>query len=196
MMREALDATGGLLRMRSGDPAAAQALFQRIYDDLRGLAARQMRGQRPHHSLQPTALVHEVFLKLIDQERIRAADRAQFLALAAAAMRSVLVDHARRRAADKRGGGARRRPFDEVLDSFEARSGALVALDRALTSLAELNERHARIVELRFFGGMTHNDVAGLLGVSVRTVEREWRAARAWLKHELSEFSAGEADGS
>ncbi len=178
------------------DPGAEQALFQRIYDELRRLAGRQMRGQPANHTLQPTALAHEVFLRLIRQDHVGPADRGRFLALAARAMRSVLVDHARRRSADKRGGRARRLPFDEVLDSFEARSGELVALDRALAGLAETNQRHARIVELRFFGGMTQEEVAELLGVSLRTVEREWRLARAWLKRELADTSLDQADGS
>ncbi len=189
MGQKAIDETDRLLRLRAGDRAADEALFQRIYDDLRGLAAREMRGQPANHTLQPTALAHEVYLRLIDGSRVDAGDRRQFLALAARAMRSILVDHARRRTADKRGGGVKPLPFDEALDSFEARSVDLTALDDALADLAVANQRQARIVELRFFGGMTNEEVGAFLGISLRTVEREWRLARAWLWRDLADDS-------
>ncbi len=184
---DAKDETNRLLRLRHGDADAENALFRRIYDDLRALAQRQMRGQPAHHTLQPTALANEVYLRLIDGNRVEPSDRRHFMALAARAMRSILVDHARRRSADKRGGGVKPLPFDEVLDSFESRSVDLTALDDALGELAEKNVRHARIVELRFFGGMTNEEVGAFLDISRRTVEREWRLARAWLWRELAD---------
>ncbi|RJP39914.1 MAG: sigma-70 family RNA polymerase sigma factor [Phycisphaerales bacterium] len=192
------DATNGLLQMRHRDETAERELFQRIYDELRRLAGRQMRGQPGHHTLQTTALAHEAYLRLIDQSRVDVADRGRFLGIAARAMRSVLVDHARRRTAEKRGGRSRRLPLDEALDAFEARSADLAQLDDALGELAEINLRRAHVVELKFFGGMTHEEVAAFLGISLRTVEREWRLARAWLRRRLEDGAddADQADGS
>jgi len=198
-MDEAIkDPTNGLLRLRTGDAGAEQVLFQRVYDELRQIAARLMRGQRTDHTLQATALVHEVYVRLIDQDRVHAGDRTRFLALAARAMRSVLVDHARRRSAEKRGGAGRRLPLDKALNAFESRSTDLPALHDALADLAAVDSRQAQIVEMRFFGGMTNEEIGDFLGLSLRTVEREWRVARAWLRRELGPEppSADQGDGS
>jgi RNA polymerase sigma factor (TIGR02999 family) len=171
-----------LLEAAGGNRAAADALLPLVYDELRAIAAQKMRSERADHTLQPTALVNEAFLRLVDQTRVQWQGRAHFCAVAASMMRRILVDHARRRDADKRGAG--QRPV--VLDEAFAPSGGqnpvdIVALDDLLNRLAELNERHARVVELRFFGGLTVEETAHALGISPATVKNDWRAARAWL---------------
>ncbi len=179
------DATNVLKGLRDGDQRAADKLLPIVYQELRELASRYLRRQRPGHTLQPTALVHEAYLRLINQSQAVAADRSHFVGLAARAMRSILVDHARGRKAAKRGGGQRRIPLDDAVALFESRAIDLLALDEALGQLAQEDQQPVRIVELRFFGGLTNEEVADLLGLSLRMIEREWRAAKAWLRQRL-----------
>jgi RNA polymerase sigma factor (TIGR02999 family) len=167
------------------DADAAAAMFPVVYDQLRRLAAAALRRERADHTLQPTALVHEAFLRLSATSDAPWHDRTHFVALAARVMRRVLVDHARGRNARKRGSGEVRVSLDEI-DVPAATSGVdLVALDDVLGRLAEFDPRQARIVELRFFGGLTVEETAALIDTSDRTVKREWQMARAWLKREL-----------
>jgi RNA polymerase sigma factor (TIGR02999 family) len=170
---------------RGGDPGALDALFTRVYDELHRLAHHVRRG-RAGETLNTTALVHEAYVKLLPSEDVSWESRAHFFAVAARAMRQVLVDSARRRVAQKRGGGEVLVSFDERAHAPPARSEELLALDDALERLAALNERWVRIVEHRFFAGLTAEETAAVMNVSLRTVEREWRAARAWLAVELS----------
>ena len=157
-----------------------------VYGELKQLASAYLARERSDHTLQPTALVHEAFVKLSPQ-KVRWQSRAQFVGVAAVAMRRILVDHARKHRSEKRGGGARRVELD--LATMETSEGAidLVRMDEALTGLAELSARQAQVVELRFFGGLTHDEIGEVLGVSYRTVENDWRFARAWLKERLGE---------
>lgn len=177
---------------RDGDTRALAKLLPCIYEELRTLAARHLRGQPPGQSLQATILVHEAFLRLVDQTKTVAEDQAHFLAVASKAMRSVLVDHVRRRTAEKRGGGRQRIPLDETVAAYEGRSGDLMALDEALAELAVVDEQFARIVELRFFGGLSVDETAEALGISTRTAERDWRMARAWLHDRLKKGESRE----
>ena len=167
--------------------ATVNRLFELAYDQLRGLAAAIMRGERPDHTLQPTALVHEAYCRLIDDSRVGWQDRAHFIGIAARAMRQVLVDHARRRAAAKRGGSWQRLTFDERLGFSAVSETELLDLDGALGRLGDLDERMARVVELRVFGGLTAHEIGHLLGVTRRTVQRDWRVAKMWLSRELAE---------
>jgi RNA polymerase sigma factor (TIGR02999 family) len=169
-----------LLRAWSrGDAAAQDELLPLIYQELRRRAAAQLRRERRGHTLQPTALVHEAYLRLVDQD-VAWKSRAHFFSLASEMMRRVLVDHARGRKADKRAGGTRVE-LDEALAISEERDVDLVLLDQALAELSDLDPRHGRIVELRFFGGLTLEETASVLGISPATVKREWTLARAWL---------------
>ncbi|GMU42299.1 MAG: sigma-70 family RNA polymerase sigma factor [Xanthomonadales bacterium] len=178
--------TALLARWQAGDDGAREQVFAAVYAELRGIAQRQMSRERAGHTLQATALVNEALLKLIGEERARWQNRDQLLALAAQAMRRVLVDHARRRDADKRPDPAAR--VSMTLAEQQAADAQLdvVCLDRALLRLAELDARQAQIVELRYFGGLTAEEVAATLHVSLATVNREWRAARAWLRVTLA----------
>ena len=174
----------------AGDAAAAAELFPIVYEELRRLAASALRRERTDHTLQPTALVHEAFLRLAETPGASWENRAHFVAIAARVMRRVLVDHARGRNALKRGNGEIRVPIDDVDVPAVGQDVDLVALDDALARLAMLDERQARIVELRFFGGLSVPETAALIGASERTVKRDWQVARAWLTRELSS-SAG-----
>ena len=181
------DATQLLRRVNAGDAAAAENLLPLVYEQLRALAGSYFRGQPADHTLQPTALVHEAYLKLIHNPEGEWQNRAHFCAVAATAMRQILHDRARRRRAVKHGGEARRVPMGDQIEAPSAGSPVdLVALDDALERLSRLDARQARIVELRFFGGLTVEEVAHLLEVSTRTIEKEWRRVRAWLSRELS----------
>ncbi len=180
------DITQLLLDARHGDRAAFGDLFDRVYDELRGLAHAQLRRMRPGATLDTTALVHEAYLKLCDQTRLGVHDRAHFFALSARAMRQVLVDHFRQNQAEKRGGNRRPVSLQEGQIPIEARGEVLLALDEALTRLAGLNERLSLVVECKFFGGMTQEGIAEVLGVTDRTVRNDWRKAKAWLTRELS----------
>ena len=173
-------------RARAGDETARGELLALVYDELRRVATGLMRRERTDHTLSPTAVVHEAVIRLLgDAVLDKAADRGFLFASAARAMREVLIDHARRRAAGRRGGGRRRVPLDAVVDYFEGQGLDLVAVHEALDRLAERDERQAQVMTLRYFGGMTVPEVAAALGVSVVTVERDWRVARAWLVGEL-----------
>ncbi|HSB52776.1 MAG TPA: sigma-70 family RNA polymerase sigma factor [Gemmatimonadales bacterium] len=180
-----------LLRAHDGDPAAVSAIFPLIYEDLRHLAHRQLSREGPGHTLSTTALVHEAYLRLIDQNRVQWQSRAHFLAIAATAMRRILIDRARRHLADKRGGQLNRVPLETVDLGAEDRADVLVALDEALERLKALNHRQARIVECRFFGGLTEEETAEALGVGLRTVKRDWAKARSWLYQEIYPDYAG-----
>lgn len=174
-----------LIRAAQGDAAAAEALLPLVYDELRALAARFLRGQRGDHTLQPTALVHEAYLRMIGQEDSTPKTYRHFVGAAACAMRSILVDHARARNAAKRGGDRQRLPFDIVLEQFEQRAIDLLELNDALAALARLDARQSQIVELRFFGGLNNQEIAAALDLPLRTIERAWRLARAWLRNRL-----------
>lgn len=176
----------GLLRQWSeGDLSVLDRLVPLVHRELHQIAGRLMRQERQGHSLQATALVNEAFLRLIDANGIRWEDRAHFFALSAGIMRRILVDHARARGADKRGGGAAMLTFDEMLDGCNEPAEGFVALDDALGALAKFAPRQSRVIELRFFGGLTVEESASVLKVSPETVMRDWRLARAWLKREM-----------
>jgi len=165
-----------------GDREAADRLMKLVYGELRKLAASYLRHQRSDHTLQPTALVHEAYLKLIDVSQIDWQDRAHFFAVAAQTMRHILVDHARAVLADKRGGGAQKITLDDAVSfSNEQQDIDLLALDEALQKLAEQDATQSRIIELRFFGGLTIEETAEVLKISPATIKREWAMARAWL---------------
>ena len=180
-----------LLAWGQGDTSALDRLMPIVYDELRRLAHRYMGGERPRHVLQTTALVNEVYLRLIDSSRVRWQNRAHFFAVSAQLMRRVLVDVARSRKGQKRGGGALHVSLDEAIVGATERSGDLVALDDALTALAATDERASRVVELRFFGGLSMEDAAEVLGVSPETVKRDWNWAKAWLLREMSKAERG-----
>jgi len=176
--------TGLLIQWSEGDTAAFEQLLPIVYAELRQMARRQMAGQNPGHTLQPTALIHEAYLRLGDGTKTSWQNRAHFFGLVAAAMRHVLVDAARARGAAKRGGAQQRVPLDEALIPC-GRSAELVALDDALKTLATLHPRQARVVELRYFAGLDVKESAAALDVSEETVTRDWRAAKSWLYREL-----------
>ena len=169
----------------AGDPAAAESLFPLLYEELRRIAHRQLYGEREGHTLCTTALVHEAYVKLVDQTRAQFSSRAHFLSVAAQAMRRILVTHARKVRAEKRGGQWRRLDLDQVDIPVEDRAEALVAMDGALDRLAALNPRLSQVVECRFFGGMTEEETAEALGITERTVRRDWVKAKGWLLHDL-----------
>ena len=176
-----------LATLKDGDRTAAAAkLMPLVYDEFRALAARHLRRERVGHTLQPTALVHEAYLRLIDQTRVDWQGRTHFFAVGAQAIRRILVDHARQHKRQKRGGGAGRVQLDEAVALAPQRHEELLALDEALKKLAELDARQAQVVEMRFFGGLSVAEVASMLGVSKRTVEGDWTMARAWLLRELT----------
>jgi RNA polymerase sigma-70 factor (ECF subfamily) len=184
------DVTRLLTDISSGDTEAADRLVPLLYEELHGLANRLFRAQPTAHTLQPTALVHEVWLRLADQDTMPESARTHFLNLAAQAMRQILIDHARRRGAAKRGGDWQRVSLGKVTFGRSSRDVGLVDLDDALTELAEVDERQARIVEMRFLAGMTIEETAAALGLSPRTVQLDWRMARAWLRRRLSDGGA------
>lgn len=182
------DPITALLRdARRGDEAAARQLWQATYDDLREIAHRELRRRAGSETLHTTALVNEAYLKLVDQHAADWHDRVHFFAVAATAMRHIIVDYARQRSRKKRGGGQRPLPLTESVVAAEEQAETFLALDRALTQLAALNERLARVVECRFFGGMGEAEMAALFGVSERTVRRDWRKAKAWLAAALAD---------
>jgi RNA polymerase sigma factor (TIGR02999 family) len=173
-----------LVRWRGGDEAALERLMPLVYDELRRLAERYMRAERPDHTLQATALVHEAYVRLVGVEAAWQ-DRVHFLSLAARLMRRILVDHAKAARRGKRGGGAVKMSLDDVALVAPEPSSALLDLDEALNGLAALDERKARAVELHYFGGLTYDETAEVLGVSAATVDRDLRMARAWLYREV-----------
>jgi RNA polymerase sigma factor (TIGR02999 family) len=170
----------------AGNTRALDDLMPLVYEELRRQASRFLRKERAGHTLQTTALIHEAYLKLIDQKAVAWQNRAHFFAIASVAMRRILVDYARERNREKRGGAAENLPLDEALQiSSKEKSLDLVALDEALTRLAEFDERQARIVELRYFSGLDNDETAEVLGVSNATVRRDWNFAKAWLRQEI-----------
>jgi RNA polymerase sigma factor (TIGR02999 family) len=178
-----------LLDWSRGDPEALEKVMPLVYPELRRLAARYLRRERYRVSLQSTAVVHEAYLRLVDQRNVRWQNRAHFFGVAAQAMRRILIDHARRRAAKKRGGRTANLTL-EVAAQVEPRNVDLIALDIALSRLAALSADQARLVELRYFGGLTTQETAEVMGCSTAKVERDWRAARIWLHRELTGASA------
>jgi RNA polymerase sigma factor (TIGR02999 family) len=168
-----------------GDQGALEALIPLVYDELRRLARRYLRRERPDHTLQSAALVHEAYLRMVQQEPLQWQNRAHFFGVAAQMMRHILVDHARGRLAAKRGAGAPRLELDDQIALAQKREVDLVALDDALNQLAALDPQQARLVELRFFGGLSIEEASIVLGISPATVKREWAVARAWLQREM-----------
>jgi RNA polymerase sigma-70 factor (ECF subfamily) len=179
------DVTRLLLSWSNGDKQALGELVPLLYRELRGLAAAYIRRERRDHTLQATALVHEAYLRMVDQTQVRSPSRAQFFAVAANLMRQILVNHAEHHRAAKRGGNGNKVILDEGAAVVQQRGIDLIALDEAMDKLAELDPRQSRVVELRFFGGLKEDEIAGVLGVSVITVKREWRIARAVLNRHL-----------
>lgn len=178
------DVTGLLVDWSRGDKEALERLMPLVVDELRHLARSHFRREPEGHTLQPTALVNEVYLRLTDQRQVQWESRSQFFAFAATLMRRVLVDHAKARRTAKRGGDVRKVSLQDVIGLAEPEDVDLLALDDALSTLAEIDPRQSRIVELRFFAGLTHEEIAEVLEVSVSTVKREWRTARLWLYRE------------
>ena len=179
--------TALLARHRRGDHEAREQLVPLVYNELRRLARSKLRNERAGHTLQTTALANEAYLRLAGLEKWEWRDRAHFFGVMSGIMRRVLIDHARKRGAARRGGGAVRVPLDEGLEIAADRPQELIALDDALSALGALDPRQERIVELRFFTGLTVEETAEVLGISPRTVKREWAVARAWLRAELRE---------
>ncbi len=184
-MAEKSDITRLLDRMRDGDAAASEAIVPLLYEELRAIAARCLKSERRGHTLQPTALVHEAYLKLVDQKDADYRSRGHFMAIAAMVMRRILVSHAEKRAAAKRGGGAARVPLENDLGAGGERDIDLVALDEAMNKLAQRDPRKAKVVEQRFFAGIEMSLIAENLGVSLSTAKRDWEFARTWLMREI-----------
>ena len=175
-----------LREMAKGNPDAASQLFPIIYSELRRRAANYMRHERKDHTLQPTALVHEAYLKLVNQHQVNWQSRAHFFAVASQVMRRILIDQARSRLRSKRGGNQHKVSVDDVSLASRQESSELLALNEALLRLAKIDVRQSKVVELRFFGGMTVEETAEALGISPITVKRDWSMAKAWLYGELS----------
>jgi len=180
------DITLLLKRMQDGDGDARTRLIALVYPDLRRMAARRMRGERPGHTLQPTALVHEAFVRLAGTKDIVWENRLHFFALAAEVMRNVLVDSARRRRAAKRGSGAQARSLDEWDVEVYEQPDLILDVDRLIGRLRSMDARQAQVVEMRFFAGLTEREIADAMDVSERTIKRDWSMARAWMRKELS----------
>jgi RNA polymerase sigma factor (TIGR02999 family) len=179
-----------LIDWNRGDKGALDRLMPLVYEELRQLARRQLSLEGPGHTLQSTALVHEAYLRLVDQDRVQWQNRAQFFAVAAQLIRRILVDHARRRHADKRGGDAGRLSLDESIATPQHKDVDLVALDDALTDLSRLDAQQAQVIELRFFAGLTIAESAEALGISPATVHRDWITAKAWLFDQVNRSDA------
>ena len=193
MARAPGDVTQLLADLKDGRPDSASQLIPLVYDELHRLARRQMRHERPDHTLQATALVHEAYLRLVNQRQRTWQNRAHFIAVAAQVMRRILVDYARARRTLKRGSAPHKVPLEEALFFTEEQSDDLVSLDEALERLAQFDERQSRVVELRFFGGLTVDETAEVLGISSKTVERDWTMARAWLHGEVRKARADDS---
>ncbi len=179
------EVTDLLVKWGRGDQAALDELVPLVHEELRRRAHRYIERERPGHTLQTTALVNEAYLRLVNQAGVRWQDRAHFFAVSARVMRHILVDYARARGYAKRGGGALRVTLDEAASESAGQDAELLALDEALKGLAEIYPRRSRVVELRYFGGLNNEEVAEVLKVTTKTVERDWRFARAWLYEEL-----------
>ncbi len=178
-----------------GDHGAPERLMPLVYEELRRLARSYLDRERPDHTLQATALVHEAYLQLVDQKTATWQNRAHFFGIAAHLMRRILVDHARSHRSEKRGGQQEKLAFDEGLNFSDERTVDLVALDDALKDLATFDQRQSEIVEMRFFGGLTNEEIGEVLNISPRTIKREWRVARAWLRREILGEGAVNAAG-
>ena len=185
-MDEKSDINRLLERMRDGDSAASDEIVPLLYEELRSIAGRCLKSERQGHTLQPTALVHEAFLKLVNQSKANYSSRGHFMAIAAMVMRRILVNHAERRGAAKRGGGAARIPLDTGMGATTEPDLDLVALDEAMNKLAQRDARKAKVVEQRFFAGIEMSQIAENLGVSLSTVKRDWEYARTWLMREIA----------
>jgi RNA polymerase sigma-70 factor, ECF subfamily len=181
------DVTLILKEWSNGDPNAAERLMPFVYNELRRLARSFLAGERHEHTLQPTALVNEAYLRLVDQTRVNWQNRTHFYSIAASMMRRVLIDHARGHATEKRGGGAVHLSIDDLQLPIEQRAASLLALDEALDKLGQFDERKCKVVEMRFFGGLADEEIAQILDVTTRTVLRDWKTARLWLYRELTE---------
>ena len=190
-MDEPEDITELLHRFQAGDEDAQSQLIDAVYGELRVIAARYMRREKENHTLQTTALVNEAYLKLVNLKTANWQDRAHFYAVASRVMRRILVDHARKHISGKRGGGIDILPLNEAIVFTPGRSSQIVRLDDALTRLASTDERASKVIELRFFGGLSVEECAEVLGISPRTVKREWMFARAWLR---AEFGLGQEE--
>ena len=176
-----------LIELTDGNKEVVNQILPHIYDELRKLASSYLRKERSNHTLQPTALVHEAYMKLIDQNRVKWQNRAHFFGIAAQVMRRILMDHARKHQADKRGGEFEKLPIEEeILIVSQDKSAELIALDEALEELAKIDPDKARIVELRYFGGLSIEETAEVMGVSIPTVNRHWKMAKAWLYSQVS----------
>jgi RNA polymerase sigma factor (TIGR02999 family) len=183
------DVTALLDHWSRGDPRALDRLLPLVYRELRAIAGRQLRHERHGHTLQPTALVHEAYLLLVEQRNVDWQNRAHFFGVAAQVMRRILVDHARRQAARKRGDNLQRVPLEDVIDSSSTTGIPILVLDLVLSKLARVDPGLARLVELRAFGGLTIDEAAHVLKVSPSTIKRDWRTAKAWLTRELGDES-------
>jgi len=184
--RSAGEVTQLLIELRNGNRTNEAKLMLLVYEELRRIARGYMHGERPDHTLQPTALVHEAYLRLVGQRTVEWRDRTHFFAVAAQLMRRILVDHARARQTAKREGAHHAIPLEEAFVFSEEQSGELVSLDEALSRLAQFDARQSRIVELTFFAGLSVEDTAEVLGIAPRTVRRDWHCAKAWLHGELA----------
>ena len=180
------DVTQLLVHWGKGDKQALDRLMPLVYDELHRMASRYLRRERQGHTLQTTALINETYLRIVDQDRVNWQNRAHFFGVAAQMMRRILVDHARSHLYAKRGGGAQKLTLDEAIATPQERDLDLVALDDALTALAEIDPQQSRIIELRFFGGLTIEETAEVLNISPATVKRDWNMAKAWLYGEIS----------
>ena len=180
------DITGLLQDWGKGNHEALEELIPLVYEELRKMAGRYLRREPSGHTLQTTALVHEAYLRLLEQKQVQWQNRGHFFAIAAQAFRRILIDYARKQQALKRGGGEQRLPLDECKYISQQESASLVRLDEALATLAKIDSRQSRIVELRFFGGLTLEETAEVMEISTATVKREWSMARAWLYHEMT----------
>ena len=179
-----------LAEWREGNQSALDELYPLVYDELHRLARRYMSRERKGHTLQTTALINEAYVRLVDQKNVKWANRSHFFAISAQIMRRILIDHARRHAYAKRGGGAKQVSLEEVAAIAPEQGRELIRLDEALKSLAEQDPRRSQVVELRYFGGLNNEEIAGVLNVSQNTVTRDWNMARAWLYQQLSENAA------
>ena len=179
-----------LAEWREGNQSALDELYPLVYDELHRLARRYMSRERKDHTLQTTALINEAYVRLVDQKNVNWANRSHFFAISAQIMRRILIDHARRHAYAKRGGGAQQVSLEEVAAITPDQGRELMRLDEALKSLAERDPRRSQVVELRYFGGLNNEEIAGVLHVSENTVTRDWNMARAWLYQQLSENAA------
>lgn len=176
-----------LIKFRGGSNDAYNELFPLVYEHLKRIASRQLEDQEPGHTYSKTDLVHEAYLKLINQSQVNLKDRAHFYALAAKSMRHILIDHARKKQAGKRGGAKQNQTYIDEIMRIEKQADELILIDEALNRLATINTRLAKVVECRYFGEMTYEDIAEVMSLSTRTIKRDWSQARGWLYSELQE---------